>query len=133
MARGGLSFEGIGNRQVTYLAGSAIKAQVVAHDRDYVVGMAVAISGNATVDFGADSDPIHGVIDIYEMDGHTGITVTGYAVDVPIAEGATPTAGQVVVVDGEGGVKGVSNSNKLHAPVFVEVDTEAQTATIFLG
>lgn len=133
MARGGLSFDGLFTGQATYNAGSAIKALVEDKDRDHVVNMAVAISANATVDFGANSDPIHGVIDVYETDGKVGVTVKGYATEVPLASGSTPTVGQLVVLDGLGGVSGVTNTNKLRSPVFIEVDTQEKTATIFLG
>lgn len=132
MARGGISFEGIGANQTSYGAGSAIKAIVEANDRDYVVNMAVAISGAATADFGADGDALLGFVDVFENDGYIGVQDRGYRIEVPTVS-SSPTVGQIAVVDGAGKVKGVANTNKLRSPIFVEVDSTAKTATVFLG
>ncbi len=132
MARGGLSFEGIGANQTSYRGGSAIKAIVEANDRDYVVNMAVAISGAATADFGADGDALLGFVDVFENDGYIGVQDRGYRIEVPTVS-SSPTVGQIAVVDGAGKVKGVANTNKLRSPIFVEVDATAKTATVFLG
>lgn len=130
MARGGVSFEGIGARQTTYNAGDAIKALVKANDRDYVANMALAISGAATADFGADGDPLLGFVDVYEYDGHIGVQDRGYRVGVPISNA---TVGQLAVVNGSGKVKGVENAANVGHPIIVEVDSSAKTATVFLG
>lgn len=130
MARGGISFEGIGARQTTYNAGNGLKSLVLANDRDFVVNMAVTISGAATADLGADGGFLLGFVDVYENDGYVGVQDRGYRTDVPIA---TATVGQIATVDGTGKVKGAANSAKMRNPIIVEVDASAQTATVFLG
>ena len=130
MARGGISFDGIGAAQTTYKAGSALVSAVIANDRDYVKNMAVTISGAATADFGSDGDALLGFVDVYENDKHVGVQDRGYRVDVPAVSAAV---GQIAVVNGTGKVKGAANTNKLHSPIFVEVDAVAETATVFLG
>lgn len=130
MARGGISFEGIGARQTSYNAGSAIKTLVEANDRDYAVDMAVTISGAATADFGTDGDLLLGFVDVFENDGHVSVQDRGYRVTVPAI---SATVGQLAVVDGAGKVKGVANTNKLPKPLIVETDATEGTATIFLG
>lgn len=130
MARGGISFDGIGAHQTTFKAGTALKAVVVANDRDFVVNMAVAISGAATADFGTNSDALLGFVDVFENDGFVGVQDRGYRVGVPAV---SASVGQIAVVDGTGNVKGAANTNKLRSPIFVEVDAEAETATVFLG
>lgn len=133
MARNEVCFEGIGTRQVTYVAGTALASAALTGGRDSVANLAVAVSGNKTVDFGANNSFIHGIVDVYENDGHAGIIVEGYAVNVPLASGATATAGQMAVNAGNGEIKGADNTNGLHAPVVVDVDTNERVATIFLG
>lgn len=130
MARGGISFEGIGARQTTYNAGNTIKGVVLANDRDHVVNMAVTISGAATADFGSDGDMLLGFVDVFEKDGYVGVQDRGYRTEVPAI---SASIGQVAVVDGTGKIKGVANSNKLRTPIIVEVNAEAETATVFLG
>lgn len=132
MSRGGISFEGIGARQTTYNAGNAIKQLVEANDRDYVVNMAVTISGAATADFGTDGDCLLGFVDVFENDGYVGVQDRGYRTEIPTVS-ASPTVGQVAVVDGTGKIKGVANTNKMRTPIIVEVDATAKTATVFLG
>lgn len=135
MARGGISFDGIGYRGATFKAGSGIKALVAAANRNVVVGMPVVISGAGEVDLGSDGDTVFGFIDVYEDDGHCTVQVDGFRTDVPISTGETDTAavGKVVAVNGAGGVKDSSTTTKMRTPVFVEVDSTAGTATVFLG
>lgn len=132
MARGGLSFERIGAEQATFLAGDGIKALVTAADRDAVVGLPVAVSAGGTVDLGTDTDTVFGFIDVYEDDGYVGVQFRGFRTDVPtVAAGGT--VGKVVALDGAGKAKDSATTAKLRAPIFVEVDTTAKTATVFLG
>lgn len=130
MGRGGISFEGIGSAQTTYKAGAVLASVALANDRDYVKNMAVTISGAATADFGSDSDALLGFVDVYEKDEYIGVQDRGYRVGVPAI---SASVGQIAVVNGEGKVKGANNTNKLHSPIIVEVDADAETATVFLG
>ena len=132
MARGGLSFEGIGFRGVPFKAGAGIKALVAAADRDAVVGIPVVISGAQTVDLGTDGDTVFGFIDVYEDDGHVTVQVDGFRTDVPIGAIA-PTIGKIAAVDGTGKIKDSGTTAKLRSPIVVEVDTVAKVATVFLG
>lgn len=144
MARGGISFEGIGFQGDTFIAGDGIKALVdsIVKDgnitgvpaviSDAIAGTPVVISGAGEVDLGTDGDAIFGFIDVYEMDGHCTVQFRGFRVDVPI--GATaPTIGKIAVVDGTGKIKDSSTTAKLRNPVVIEVDTVDKVATVFLG
>lgn len=135
MARGGISFAGIGAQYATYKAGDGIKALVASGNRDDVVGLAVVRSKNGTVDLGTDGDTIFGFIDVYEDDGHCTVQFRGYREDVPISEEATDTAtlNKVVAVNGAGAVKDSSTTTKMRAPTFDSVDDDAKTAIVFLG
>ncbi|MSU01940.1 hypothetical protein [Tissierella pigra] len=132
MARGGISFEGIGFRGVTFKAGAGIKALVSAANRDVVVGVPVVVSGAQTVDLGTDGDTVFGFIDVYEDDGHVTVQVDGFRTDVPIGAIA-PTVGKIAAVDGTGKIKDSGTTAKLRNPIVVEVDTIAKVATVFLG
>lgn len=130
MARGGLSYGGFGFQAATFKAGAGIKALVEANDRDYVVGMPVTISGAATVDLGNDGDTPFGFIDIYETDERCSIQYRGFREGVPTI---SATAGSIVATDGTGNATDSSETAKLRSPIFVEVDSEEKTATVFLG
>lgn len=132
MARGGVSFEGIGFRGVTFKAGAGIKALVVAANRDAVVGVPVVISGAQTVDLGTDGDAVFGFIDVYESDGHVTVQIDGFRTDVPIGTVA-PTVGKIAAVDGTGKIKDSSTTAKLRTPVVIEVNETDEVATVFLG
>ena len=132
MARGGISFEGIGAQQATFVAGEGLKTLVADNDRDVVVGMPVVISAGGTVDLGADTDTVFGFVDVYEDDGHVGVQFRGFRTDVPI--GATaPAVGDIVATDGAGKAKKSATTAKLRNPIFVEVDAVESVATVFLG
>lgn len=135
MARGGISFDGIGAQQATFKAGANLKALVDDNDRDYVVGMPVVISGAGEVDLGADGDTVFGFVDVYEDDGHVGVQFRGFREDIIISTGETHTAtvGKVAATNGTGEVKDSSTTAKLRAPVFIDVDEINGTATVFLG
>ena len=105
MARGGLSYAGIGARQATFKAGAGIKALVAAANRDAVVNVPVVVTNAGdTVDLGNDGDVPFGFIDVYETDGNVGVQFRGFREDVPVANaGVTP--GRVCLVDGTGKLK----------------------------
>lgn len=132
MARGGLGFNLPESTKVTVEAGAGIKALVTAGDRDSVVGIPVAVTGNGKVDIGTDGDAIFGFIDVYEMDGLCSVQVDKFRDDVPIGDTA-PTVGKTVVVDGDGAIKDSSTTTKIRTPIVIAVDEENSVATIFLG
>lgn len=132
MARGGISFDGLGFRGITFKAGSGIKALVAAANRNVVVGLPVVVSGAGEVDLGSDGDTVYGFIDVYEDDGHCTVQVDGFRTDVPIGAIA-PTVGKIAAVDGTGKVKDSATTAKLRAPIFIEVDSTEKVATVFLG
>lgn len=132
MARGGISFDGIGFRGATFKAGAGIKALVEADNRDAVVGVPVVISEDQTVDLGTDGDTVFGFVDVYEMDEHVTVQVGGFRTEVPI-NAVAPTVGKIAAVDGAGKIKDSATTTKMRCPVFVEIDETAGTATVFLG
>lgn len=132
MARGGLSFAGIGFQAATFKAGDDIKALVATAGKDAVVGLPVVLTAAQTVDIGSDGDAIFGFIDFYEDDGYCTVQFRGFRDDVPIGAVA-PTIGKPVVVDGNGAIKDSTTTTKLRTPVVVDVDEVNRTATVFLG
>lgn len=132
MARGGLGFDGIGAQQVTMLAGAGIKALVTTGGRDSVVGLPVVVSANGTVDLGTNKDTVFGFIDVYENDGHAGVQFRGFREGVVTATTA-PAVGKCVTTDGAGKIKASETLESVRAPIVVEVDSTAKTATVFLG
>ncbi|OPX46403.1 hypothetical protein CLHUN_02190 [Ruminiclostridium hungatei] len=130
--RGGLSYEGIGFAAAAFKAGAGIKALVAAADRDAVVGLPVVVSSAQTVDFGADGDTVFGFIDVYENDGYCSVQYAGYRTDI-ITTATAPTVGKIAALDGAGKVKDSATTAKLRSPIFIEVDSTAKTATVFLG
>ncbi len=132
MARGGISFDGIGAQQATFVAGAGLKALVQSGTRDDVVGMPVVVSAGGEVDLGADGDTIFGFVDVYEDDDHVGVQFRGFRTDVPIGAVA-PTVGKLAATDGAGNAKDSASTAKTRAPIFIEVDEIEEVATVFLG
>lgn len=132
MARGGISFDGIGIQQATFKAGDNLIALVGTVGRDGVVGVPVGITGNGEVDLGSAGETIFGIINVYEMDDHASVTFRGFVTNVP-TKATPPTVGKIVAFDEDGTVKDSTTTAKLRNPVFVEVDKVAKTATVFLG
>ena len=132
MARGGLSYEGIGAKQASFLAGAGIKALVTAADRDAVVGVPVVVTDNNTVDLGTAGDVPFGVIDVYESDGYCGVQFKGFREEVSVVDaGVTP--GRVCLVDGTGkfkdSVDGIGVKQAMSKSVTTKASVEG-TATI---
>ena len=103
MARGGLDWEGIGARYVTYKANAALVSTVAASGVATVEGKAVTITGNGEVGFGSAGNPLLGRLDKYESDGYVTVQDAGYA-ELPGVSGSLPTAGNYVVANGQGAV-----------------------------
>ena len=132
MARGGISFQGIGTQQATFIAGTALKALADTNGRDSVVGMPVVVSANGEVYLGTEKDTVFGLVDVYEDDDHVGVQFRGFREGVPTVTVA-PVVGKSVATDGAGKVKASATLESVRAPIFIEVDSVAKTATIFLG
>ena len=148
MARGGVSFAGIGTQQATFKAGAALVSAVAANDRDYVVNMPVVITSADTVDLGISGAPVFGIVNVYETDKHVGVTFRGFVEGVPVVvdNGGSPyagaTVGSIVAVNGAGKAQDsdvdVSVALGIRAPIFVNVgdvtgSPATATATVFLG
>lgn len=142
MARGGLSFDGIGIKQATYVAGENLKALAEANGRDAMVGVPVVVVDNGTVDLGENGQVVDGIINVYEDDGHVGVTFRGYVTNVPIVKSSTTVKG-IVAVNGNGkakdlppitiGTETLDLKGFIRVPTFHEIDLENETATVFLG
>lgn len=109
MARGGVDFEGIGFRSSTWKAADALVSAVVAarawenDGRSAAVDKAVAITGNGEAGLGNAGDPLLGRVHQYEFDGCMDVQDGGYT-EFDGVSGSLPTAGDYVVVDGNGAV-----------------------------
>lgn len=129
MARGGVDFEGIRRSCVTYAADDSIKTLAGSDNRAAVVDKAVTITGDGTVGFGVDGDPLLGAIYQYEYDGYVSVQDTGYVI-VPGVAGSLPAPGDVVVVNGSGAVK--TAVGVTYGPTCVSVDATNNLVTVRL-
>ncbi len=97
MPRGGVDFEGIGQRNVSVKLHSAI---TVAH-----IGKAVAWVGNGEVGLGVSGAQLAGKLIQVEGDGYGTLAYAGFMALPYLAGGTAPVVGKKVVVDGAGNVK----------------------------
>jgi hypothetical protein len=132
MSRGGLDFEGLGERFVTKQADTALKAIALASGFAYVEGKAVAVTGNGLVGFGAAGNPLYGRIDKYEDDDYLTVQYGGYAILSGVS-GSLPVAGTdfVPVVDGAGAV--MASAGAAGKSMIVSVDDTANTVVVLIG
>ncbi len=96
MPRGGIDFEGIGQKNVSVL----LEATIVVDD----IGKAVTWTDNGEVGLGNDGDPLAGKLIQFEDDGYGTLAYAGF-LELPCLNGAEPTLNNKVVVDGAGNVK----------------------------
>lgn len=80
---------------------------VIGKDHDSAKGKAIALTGNNTVGYGSDGDPIFGVIRKVESDGYATVQVKGFACNITASEAAI---GKFAAVDGSGGIKSAADS-----------------------
>jgi hypothetical protein len=139
MSRGGISFEGIGAKYVTYQAGPSVSAVALVSGVAYVLASACAVtaSGDNQMDFGSAGDPVRGIIDQYEADHHMTVQVAGYKEDVPGISGSMPAAEEFLCVDGAGhvsecAVQTAAGRGPAYA-VAVDDDANVNTVTVFIG
>jgi hypothetical protein len=104
--RGGYSRNGVGAHNTTLEADDALKAYVATNGAKSVIGKPITITGNGKVGFGADGNPVFGMIQKFEDDGAVNVQDGGYMV-LPCDPAALPVAGTdfFVAVNGAGLVK----------------------------
>lgn len=94
------------------------KTTIAAIGKEYdgAKGKAVALTGNNTVGYGSDGDPLFGVIRKVESDGYATVQVKGacdVTADVAKTMGENPVAknaiGTLAAVDGAGGIKSAAD------------------------
>lgn len=132
--RGGIDLQGVrtyGNGVPMY-ADNGLQAIAGTDNREAVIGKAVTLVAPVdeydeyTVGYGSDGDPLFGVIKQYEYDGCVTIDDVGY-VWVP----GTANVGDVVVVDGNGGVR--AEATLAYGPKVVAVDSAKGRVMVRLG
>lgn len=125
--RGGIDFKGIRTygEGVTYFADENLMTAAGTDNRKAVIGKAVTLVADSTVGYGSDGDALLGVIKQYEYDGVVTVDDVGYVV-VP----GTANVGDVVVVDGNGGVK--ADATAKYGPTVVSVDAANGTVVVKL-
>ncbi len=133
MARGGISFQGIGAKYVTVKAAGSISAVALASGLAYLDNKAVTCEGDGLYGFGNAGDPIRGIIDKYEADHHVTIQFAGFRENIPGVSGALPTANEHLAVDGSGAVSEVATPVSPAYAVEVDGTADVNTVTVFIG
>ena len=133
MARGGISFQGIGAKYVTVKAAGSISAVALASGLAYLDNKAVTCEGGGLYGFGNAGDPIRGIIDKYEADHHVTIQFAGFRENIPGVSGALPTANEHLAVDGSGAVSEVATPVSPAYAVEVDGTANVNTVTVFIG
>jgi hypothetical protein len=127
LSRGGVDFEGIGARYSTYKANDGLVSAVLnamGWENDgtsAVVGKAVTITGDEEAGFGNAGDPLLGKVLQYESDGYLSVQDAGYT-EFDGVSGNLPTAGDYVVVDGNGAVMPSEGATGPAKAVSVDAD-----------
>lgn len=121
-----ISYEFANVMQATFKLDSTTFAAVKGNP-DAAVNKAVALTGAETVGFGAANDPIFGIIQKVESDSYATVRTGWFAEGVPVGTEA-PAVGDVVVVDGSGGV--VAAVSAVYGPTVIRIDGD--TAVIRL-
>lgn len=80
--------------------------QLSARSTTAAKGKAVALTGNNTVGYGSDGDPLFGVVRKAESDGYATVQVKGFACGITASETAV---GKFAAVDGAGGIKSAAD------------------------
>jgi hypothetical protein len=133
MARGGLSFDGIGAKFVTVKAAGSVSAVALTSGAAYVEGKAVTVEDDGQYGFGSAGDALRGVIDKYESDHYMTVQYAGFREGVPGVSGALPKANEPLAVDGHGAVSEVASPVSPAYAVEVDNTADVNTVTIFIG
>lgn len=112
------SMNGTGGVQCVTMLLDKTTIAAIGKEYDGAKGKAVALTGNNTVGYGSDGDPLFGVIRKVESDGYATVQVKGFAcgiiADVTKTTGENPVAitaiGTLAAVDGTGGIKSAAGS-----------------------
>lgn len=95
--RNTVSFEGIGELRATYLIDdSTITYSATATNGSSKVGLAVALSGNKTIETAGDGEEVIGKLLSVEADGKAVVQVGGF-MTLPGGNGASLTPGKAIV------------------------------------
>lgn len=134
MARGGISFQGIGAKYVTVKAAGSVSAVVLASGLASVIDKAVTCEGDGLYGFGNAGDPIRGIIDQYEADHHMTVQFAGFRENIPGVSGALPSAtSATIAVNGAGAVSPVVTPVSPAYAVEVDDTADVNTVTVFIG
>lgn len=133
MARGGISFQGIGAKYVTVKAAGSVSAVVLASGLASVINKAVTCEGDGLYGFGNTGDPIRGIIDQYEADHHMTVQFAGFRENIPGVSRALPTANEHLAVNGSGAVSEVATPVSPAYAVEVDGTADVNTVTVFIG
>lgn len=130
MARGGLDFEGIAAVYATFQADGSVSSVALASGVAAVEGKAVTITGNGIAGFGTAGKPVLGRIDKYEGDGYMTVQTGGYA-KLPGVPGSLPTAGDFLVVNGNGAV--TASAGAVGPARAISVNSTSNTVMVLIG
>lgn len=101
---------------------------VIGKNYDSAKGKAVSLTGNNTVGYGSNGDPLFGVMCKAEPDGFATVQVSGFACDIAASEAAI---GKTAAVDGSGGIKSAADG-VIGRGFITSVDSTAGTADIII-
>lgn len=127
-----IEFEGIGALNATFKAHGSVSAIALASGAAAVENLAVTITGDQEMGLGEAGDPLRGVINKYEDDGHITVQVKGYKT-VPGVSAALPTANEHLAVNGSGAVSEIATPTSPAYAVAVDGTANVNTVTIFIG
>lgn len=137
------SLEGVGGVNCITLPLASATVTVIDKDYDGAKGMAVTLTGDGEIGYGAEGAAVFGVIKSVGSDGDKGlcasVQIRGAAlVTIPSATAKQPAPGDAVLVAGDGKVVKVTAPASGALPTVtkaqcVSVDTAAKTAWIMIG
>lgn len=121
MNPGFISFDFANNMQATYFLDDATYA-AVKDDLRAAEGKGVALTGDATVGFGSANDKLLGIIMKVETDKMATIRTAFYSEGVHLSS-TPPSIGNVVRVDGDGGLVAASTQTS-YGPTLIRIDDD---------
>lgn len=122
------SMNGTGGVACVTMPLDAAAKTAIGEKYDGAKGKAVSLTGNNTVGFGSDGDPLFGVIRKAESDGYATIQVSGFACGITASAAAI---GKLAAVDGSGGIKSAADG-VIGRGYITSVDSTANTADIIM-
>lgn len=122
------SLNGTGGVACVTMPLDAATKTAIGEKYDGAKGKAVSLTGNNTVGFGSDGDPLFGVIRKAESDGYATIQVSGFACGITASSAAI---GKLAAVDGSGGIKSAADG-VIGRGYITSVDDTDGTADIIM-